>query len=225
MNATKKEVNEMNDEKQYSNFLIQQFVNANEFDNKKKLPELANDFKIWLEVQKEYLKIYNQALKDLEVPYDNVYCAEIGKGSFDSVVLDETATTIITPYIKNDEDNKKNIILPFDVKIINGVVTLQKEEHPKIINGFNRYMTQNPYTKQHLNGWAHLHLNNQPITIGVYGKITDKDREQKLNLIKSVKEQLESNFLFLENEIYQDTYISILSTKPSDQEKSLQKHL
>lgn len=215
----------MNFKQQYSNYLIEQFVEAEGMKNDLKLPEIVNELKHWLEHQKKHIILYKKALKELNVPYDNIYCAELGKGTEDSIVYIQETTTMITPYIATKNQTSKNIILPFDIKIKEGHIILKREEGTKIINGFNRYITQNPYIPSDLEKWVQLHLKNQPITIGVYGKTADKNRDQKIKLIKNIKEKSYANFIYIENEVYQDTYVSIFTTKPSQQEKILQKHL
>ena len=54
-------------------------------------------------------------------------------------------------------------------------------------NVINRYMTQNPYSPELIRGWGRLHASgNVDIIVGAYGRISDKDKEQKLLMLEKL---------------------------------------
>ena len=48
-------------------------------------------------------------------------------------------------------------------------------------------MTQNPYSPELIRGWGRLHVSgNVDIIVGAYGRISDKDKEQKLLMLEKL---------------------------------------
>ena len=56
----------------------------------------------WLVNDQENSKLYKLLLKDMQIEYDNPSIAEVGKGSLDSITIDNISkSTIITPYLES----------------------------------------------------------------------------------------------------------------------------
>lgn len=138
---------------------------------------------------KEYLELLNRiGLYD----FSSSYYAEIGKGCIDTIVGDYS-TTIITPYTDymNQIVDERRIVRGFmsvvsevPVLVIDGVIE-------KTISDIDTYMTHNPYSPLHIQDWDRLHTSGSfDIIVGAYGKISDRDRNQKTKMIRDLVESI-----------------------------------
>ena len=154
---------------------------------------LLQEFYNWLKERQSILTEYKSLLDYMNIEYNNPMTAEIGKGIYDSIVKN-ISTTIITPYTYGLKNITKS-------KIIKGRLELVEDNSPKQDISINKetshidtLMTQNPYQSIELSGWSKLHhSHNYRIIIGVYGKNTDKDKEKKLTLLKTMRNILNEN--------------------------------
>lgn len=151
--------------------------------------QFVEEFNYWLRERKEIGKNYLNFLQYMGLyGFDDIQCAEIGKGYHDTVVKD-FSTTIITPYFHLFETE-----MP-ERKIVKGYMSVIDELPIFFSNGIrrdlisnnyiNRYMTQNPYSPELIRGWGRLHASgNVDIIVGAYGRNSDNDKEQKLLMLQ-----------------------------------------
>ena len=181
--------------------------------------QFVEEFNYWLSERKETGKNYLNFLKYMGLNgYDDVQCAEIGKGYRDTVVED-CNTTIITPYIHLFETEMPGR------KIVKGYMSVLDELPVFFSNGIrrdvisnndiNRYMTQNPYSPELIRGWGRLHASgNVDIIVGAYGRISDKDKEQKLLMLQKLKRDMnDSEFKYDRAELYGYYYAAVGSDR------------
>jgi len=138
---------------------------------------------------KGYLELLNRiGLYD----FSSSYYAEIGKGCIDTIVGDYS-TTIITPYtdyMNQIVDERKivrgymSVVSEVPVLVIDGVIE-------KTISDIDTYMTHNPYSPLWIRDWDRLHTSGSfDIIVGAYGKISDRDRNQKTKMIRDLVESI-----------------------------------
>ena len=153
--------------------------------------QFVKEFNGWLRERKEKGETYLEFLKYMGFyGFDDEQCAETDKGYYDTVVED-CSTTIITPFSEVMENRMPGR------KIVKGYMSVLDELPVFFSNGIrrdvisnndiNRYMTQNPYSPELIRGWGRLHASgNVDIIVGAYGRISDKDKEQKLLMLEKL---------------------------------------
>jgi hypothetical protein len=151
-------------------------------------------FNYWLRERKEKGETYLKFLEYMGLyGFDDEQCAETDKGYYDTVV-ENCRTTIITPFSEVMENRMPGR------KIVKGYMSVI-DELPIFYDGvrrdfisnnyINRYMTQNPYSPELIRGWGRLHdSGNVDIIVGVYGKNSDKDKEQKLLMLQKLRREV-----------------------------------
>lgn len=171
------------------------------------------EFDEWLKELRNIGYDYLRFLEDLEIEYAVSDTVEIGKCYLDSVVLDNGKTSIITPYANNIAKISSNPITmaDFDVYGDSEIATNGNKLIP-IYGLMNRFMTQNPYSFNDLNNWDRLHNTNRNITIGLYGKVKDKDKDKKIKCIKEIKEKLLDTKYNEKYTVIDDSYLYVLSS-------------
>ena len=179
---------------EYLNILIEQFKYAN---NLKKVDFNSSEFKSelddWMKKRKSIGNNYKEILDYMDLDYDYPTTVEIGKGFIDSVVLGNGKTTIITPYTNRMDKRKGNTIIKGTIKSVSKYN--RNKSIAKEMPWFNNFMTQNPYINQDTEAFILMHESYlYDIILGVYGSTFDKDKKQKINQLKKIKENLERNY-------------------------------
>lgn len=119
---------------------------------------------------------------------------EIGKGKYDSIVLD-TDIPMITPYSDGIKRTSTGIITA-DFRVYEGtpmIVRYNKGGNQlEIVDTqyVRRFLTQNPYEQGCIRNWEQLHNAGNNITVGIFGSIYDKDIEQKIRQLEALKSGL-----------------------------------
>ena len=200
-------------EAQYMENLILQFsqtigINQTDFNS----GNFDEEFNFWLLERQRISEQYKQLLDDKNIDYINPNTAEISKGKHDSIVLSNGITKMITNYITEIPRDENNRIIKSDFQIIRSKPKIRNPKNNPNFNRLNHFMIQNPYGKDQITNWDKLHNYGQyQITLGLYGKITDKDIESKIKMLKSIKNKLKDNYQE-EFETKQGNYFYILST-------------
>jgi len=159
-----------------------------------------NEITLWIKNRQDIAKKYTDFLDYMGFDFFGADCAEVGKGGYDSIVK-PFETTIITPVLStfkkiNPEriiDGKMKVygIVPFLIRHINN-----ENEFTQISSdGIHTFITQNPYSKWSISKWENLHnsgLNN--IILGIYGSIQDKDIEEKVKMLKLLRDKLDDEY-------------------------------
>lgn len=174
--------------KEYMKNLVMQYVNSTGTKNIDINSEnFIQEFKSWLSLIIKLSDGYIELLKFLNVDYNSLTMAEVGKGKYDSIVLNNGSTIMITPYIKEKINNP---LVSHQFVSLKGRPFIICKDKPKIIK-IGNIMTQNPYSEASIHDFNLLHdMNECDITVGVYGENTDKDKEQKLKMLKNFSEKL-----------------------------------
>ena len=82
-----------------------------------------------------------------------------------------------------------------------------------VVRGIDVFITQNPYQTQDCINWHQLYnYGNTDVVMGIYGNITDKDKNEKLEVLKYTQKRLDDEFK-IQKVTSGDTYCYALSTK------------
>ena len=165
----------------------------------------TKEFTDWLYDYVEATNKYADFLSAYEVELNDSTLAETGKGKFDSII--GGASTEISAFSEMMErpkiifgDVKKGLLIHNNKRIL----TLDDL-------GIDRLMTQNPNFYGEVDNFAtfanELH---KEITFGVYGNFSDKDINNKTNMIKRLLETTD-NTIF-EYDTFKDYYFIFVST-------------
>ena len=149
------------------------------------------EFSDWLREYKEVVKKYSLYNEYLGIDLANPFLAEVGKGKYDSIVKENAI--IISPYATTLKKEQSSLIVLENTPLIATQRGIVKSE------GIEMFLTHNPYNEQSINDWYKIHNSqNHDICIGVYGKIYDKNKNEKIKML----EILLSNF----NDEYEENY-------------------
>ena len=171
----------------------------------KKAPIDDKEFKDWLKEREETSKIYLLLLEYMKIDYNHPLTAEIGKGLYDSIVLNDN-TSIITPFTNG-------IVKPNTTKAIFEVVTNSKAERSLKQPTFDSIMTQNPYNGVNIRNWEYLFNQEMLIaTIGIFGKTYDADAKAKLKMIEEFKQRLSTTPYKEDGFTFKDDYGYVISS-------------
>lgn len=192
-------------EYEYIKYLAEQYALANGIKNiDLNSKAFLSEFNEWLGEVKRMSELYPSFLDSLDVNYNIVSAAEIGKGNYDSA-FKNFQTTIITD-MPISVDKKRLVSSHFAVI----------DDEPTIINRTDSfffhipispkkiatYLTQNPYYPELIEDWEKLSNKcGNSIVVGMYGRLIDKDREKKINNLKMLRDKLE-----LDSKIVQATF-------------------
>lgn len=198
----------------YIKYLSNQFKEANGLkrDNLDFVDNQSELFN-WLIEREKIIHRYIKFLDDLgleKIKEKDTF--EVNKGFYDSIGKDFN-TSIITSFsseFPSDRIINGDFIVFSNIPIINS-----NNKVCSLINNNNNkftFMTQNPYNIENIYGWDKLaNSNNYDIVLGMYGLLQDKDKENKIKLLKKFKEKLLVDYMFeyLENG---NEYYSVIST-------------
>lgn len=185
--------------------------------------EYLKEINKWLREMKDIGNKYLEYLQELGLHYQYSNVAEVGKGVSDSIVVNKSRTTIISPYISL-EDRIKNPLLPAELIVdINGVPILRfkttkhipvYQEMVKLFFSIEEVMlmTHNPYCQEAILNWAQLsNGNSSKIIVGVFGNTHDKNMLIKMKAIKFLYGQILNDCL-LKYATDSDHYFYVLAS-------------
>lgn len=154
-------------------------------------------FKKWLKRQQKIKELYRHYLLTIRINYDDRNSAEIGKGFYDALSVENGLSPIVTRYYDTFKGkNYAERIIPGTLYTENKRVYVVAENKLKRsfsytpFEGINLFYTQNIYLEKELNPFIQIHNNGKSILLGAYGRIIDKDRLAKIGQLRSIKEQL-----------------------------------
>lgn len=177
----------------YLNKLIEQFKNATGVKNVDvKSQTFIQEFSEWIKSRQIIGNEYGSFIEYMGVhPEIGDSSVEIGKGKYDSIVLG-TDIPMITPYSDGIKRTPAGIITA-DFGVYEGTPMIIKHNKGgnqlEIVDtqAVRRFLTQNPYEQSCIRNWEQLHNAGDNITVGIFGSIYDKDIEQKIRQIESLK--------------------------------------
>ena len=159
-----------------------------------------NEITLWIKNRQDIAKKYTDFLDYMGFDFYDADCAEVGKGAFDSIVK-PFETTIITPVLSTFKKINLERIIEGKMKVYETIPFLicrvnNENEFTQISSdGIHTFMTQNPYSKWSISKWENLHnsgLNN--IILGIFGSIQDKDIDDKIKMLKSLRDKLNDEY-------------------------------
>ena len=196
----------------YLEKLMKQFTKANGL-NKIDMNslEFLNEFKEWVTRQRVVSRDYKDLLNYMQIPLAKI--AEVGKGEFDSLALNNNLL-MITPYAEELAlENDKIINADFMVTVEKPLLIGPDKKEIILDRRINSFMTYNPYEEEDIINWELLVGQGYPITTGVYGKIYDQDKTTKIKLLKNLKnkilQEVQEEYVTLE-----DKYLYVISSTP-----------
>ena len=213
-------------EEEYLKKLFKQFKEANGIKDKSaKIEDFKEEFNRFIFTRQLMGEHYIYLLDNLNLEYEGREVAEANKGHFDSVVI-PYGTTLITPYyykfLKSRVIPKEFVpfeglpILVEETEVGNKIEEIKPDE-------FKPFMTQNPYTVYDLEYWDKLHNRGiHNIIIGMYGNIYDKDRSEKIDLMRTFLQKLNGEIIS-DYETLDDEYFCVIGSKRKVKTLSLNK--
>ena len=196
----------------YLEKLMKQFTKANGLNRiDTNSLEFLNEFKEWVTRQRVVSRDYKDLLNYMQIPLSKI--AEVGKGEFDSLALNNNLL-MITPYAEELAlENDKIINADFMVTVEKPLLIGPDKKEIILDRRINSFMTYNPYEEEDIINWELLVGQGYPITTGVYGKIYDQDKTTKIKLLKNLKnkilQEVQEEYVTLE-----DKYLYVISSTP-----------
>ena len=200
---------------EYAKTLIEQFMRARgikkpDFNSM----EFVNDFRNWLHNYNNQSGYYLAVLDcKNDGPTYGSNSVEIGKGKLDTMANGKDAQ-IITKYTDGIKSNGEIIKGEFSARGFgHGPVVLTNGRLNPIDKNITRFVTHNPYSASEIRNWERLYYSGKDISIGVFGNNDDKDIDEKLKMMKDLRDKLVGG-QFEEEKYYIDyAYYYTLTTK------------
>ena len=193
----------------YLEKLMKQFTKANGLNSiDMNSLEFLNEFKEWVTRQRVVSRDYKDLLNYMQIPLSKI--AEVGKGEFDSLALNNNLL-MITPYAEELAlENDKIINADFMVTTEKPLLIGPDKKEIILDRRINSFMTYNPYEEEDIINWELLVGQGYPITTGVYGKIYDQDKTTKIKLLKNLKnkilQEVQEEYVTLEDKYFYVIY-------------------
>lgn len=177
------------EQNEYIQKLMQQFISSQGIQNiDVNSIDFKKEFVMWIDERQKISDGYIKLLEKLKVPYNTSEMVEVGKGKYDSIVLNNGSTIMLTPYITQKINNP----------LCNYRFTVEDMKPSVILNNGNiksiplkSIMIHNPYDESDIYDWEKLFNHDScNITIGIYGKCDDKDRKSKIKLLEDFRKEL-----------------------------------
>ena len=170
------------------------------------------DFLVWIKSLHNQTIIYSDYLRYLNVSLSKDSTIEDDKGKYDSI--GEKLTTIVSPFAETlGYQNSQMLVTDEGPLIFMGSSIFNA-------NGCDLFLTHNPFNLVIINKMALLHNIGLNICFGVYGNVTDADKELKLKTIEELFEKVSDGL-----EIYYDTlddnYFACIKSERNVKKKTL----
>lgn len=154
---------------------------------------------------------YANYLNYLELFFTSDTAIELNKGKYDS--LGKELVTIVSPFAETLACKNSNLVVYNNNPIIIMGTSIF------LVDNCNLFLTHNPIDKNHLNDIILLHNIGLNICIGIYGKINDKDRDDKLKMLKDCKSKILDDISF-NYDTKEDNYYGCIKS-----ERKVKKHV
>lgn len=203
----------------YLKNLVEQFKQATGTKNVDTNSQaFISEFSEWIKSRKLIGQDYTSFIEymDAHPSVISEESVEIGKGKQDTIALD-TGIHMITPYSEGIQRTDAEIITA-DFAVYKGTPIMIKhnkgENQVEAIDTqyVRRFLTHNPYEQSCIRDWEQLHNKGENITVGIFGSLYDKDIEEKIEQIKSLRDRM-TNGSFKEDYITSgDSYCYAVSS-------------
>jgi len=191
----------------------------NQFKSSEGLKNIDINSERFLKEFYEWLDYRNKIREDYSLFFDyiindgnNQKLIEVGKGKFDSILLNRKAI-MITPYIEELKNISKSKIIKGNLIVNKTPIIIDENNQKRDLSFYGieeniRFITQNPYSEKDIDNWDQLQNN---ITLGVYGSVYDKDINEKLKYLEYLESKLYSSYR-KEHTIIGDTYCCAITS-------------
>ncbi len=166
--------------------------------------------KIWINKMKKCSIDYQGFIQYLGVDIHSASTTELRKGIADSIALDEM--TIVSPFAGTLGYETMDLTLIDHEPVI---IDSTKKIRNDIMSSTESFLTQNPYSREYLNGLDSIGHIGKGLTIGAYGYLQDKDKDEKIKLLQSFGEKKLPSFRE-EYETLRDKYFYVLQTEKKE---------
>lgn len=139
-------------------------------------------------VSKEYINF----LSDIDVVNNQNLLAELNKGKYDSLVVNNIF--LVSLFAETMNCNNRELFTLNNIPIIQSDTTLYDASN------VDYFITHNPYNSYYLSDLDQVHLLGCNICFGMFGKIHDSDRLLKLRELKQFTDNLDDQL-----KMYYDT--------------------
>ena len=161
---------------------------------------------------------YKKYLEYLGIDTDYESVAEVGKGDRDSIVKG-TSTTVITtnPYQSRTQRIIRRDFFPADTPNLleYNYDNTQLLETRKVPDWLTTFITQNPYSDAHLNGWHEIFNGEQyDSVVGIYGTKYDKDMKYKEKMLQDLASCITSENVRISFDNDGDNYFGVVYSEP-----------
>lgn len=170
--------------KQFCDSLGKKFNKVNIFED--------NDFISWIINMQKVSKEYISFLSYIGVVNRQNILAEINKGKYDSLALNNLL--IVSQFAKTMNFNDSRLFVGNNIPIIESNSTLYNASNVDF------FITHNPYSTYYFSNLNQIHLLGYNICFGMFGKIYDSDKMTKLRVLKQFADGLDNQY-----KIYYDT--------------------
>lgn len=168
--------------------LFKQYCDAKGLDINNMNNMYSNEFVDWIIQNKSLLNNYMNYLSELGFDYPTGDIIEIGKGEYDSI--SQHGIKLISMFAGTLGRINSSIFVYRGIPLIlkqNGIVI--PKEH--II------LTHNPYIASEILGWYSIHnFGEKNISIGMFGKLDDKDISRKVKLLEQLSRKMTDDYSF-----------------------------
>ena len=136
-----------------------------------------NDFFLWIKLLKTQTEIYSYYLEYLDVNLSSDSSVEIGKGKYDSI--GSSLVTIVSPYADTLEYRNSDFTICGNIPYVIMGTSIYDASNCEM------FLTHNSCDSI-ISKLISLHECNYSICVGVYGSISDKDKNDKLNILENI---------------------------------------
>lgn len=133
-------------------------------------------------VSKEYINF----LSNIDVVNNQNLLVEFNKGKYDSLAINNIF--LVSLFAETMNCNNRELFTLNNIPIIQSGTTLYNASN------VDYFITHNPYSTYYLSNLDQIHLLGYNICFGMFGKIYDSDRLQKLNILKKFADSLNDQF-------------------------------
>lgn len=189
----------------YNSYLFEQFIIARGYNKYVKESLFAGEeFYNWLREQRYYGEVYLKFIKEVAaLELNNKHTIELNKGKQDFLISEGT---LISPFAYTLNKPSSSLIIEDDN------VLISEGEELYSTAGYNMFVSHNAYRKMYADIIPELYNTGCNICYGVFGKNSDKDKDDRISLLHTLAEECGDD-VRLEYENSSSTYYGAIYNK------------
>lgn len=168
----------------YSQFLNAEGLNSVHYQSE----SFFKEFRHWLKEYKKVLSQYAGYLQNLKINLSSEKVVEVGKGIKDSIVM-YPEYQVISEYAETLGEDASKLIIE------DGKPYALKENKKSSLNHISRLITFNPYFDDDISNWHLIHNGGMGISIGVCGKVYDRNSSAKIRMISDIADKMDNYYI------------------------------